>query len=149
LMIRQLLAETFEGKDVLDMGCGTGILAILAAKLGAAHVLAIDNDPVCVASVEENKIRNEAAHIVTECGSADVIRGRRFDVVLANINRNILLDQLADYARSLESDGILYMSGFYEGHDLDVLRNAAARHGLAYSGHETLDGWVAARFLKT
>src|SRR5690606_1261557 len=100
--------ETFDGRNVLDMGCGTGILAILAVKLGAAGVLAIDNDPVCVASVEENKIRNDAAHIVAECGSAEMIRGRRFDIILANINRNILLDQLEDYADSLEPGGVLY-----------------------------------------
>ena len=148
LMMRQMLTETFEGRKVLDMGCGTGILAILASKLGAAEVLAIDNDPVCVDSVEENKIRNDAAHIATACGSADLIQGRRFDVILANINRNILMDQLEDYARSLEEGGILYMSGFYEGHDLDVLKHAAVRYGLTYTTHETMDSWAAARFIK-
>ena len=148
LMMRQMLAETFEGKNVLDMGCGTGILAILAAKLGAAEVLAIDNDPVCADSVEENKIRNDAAHIITACGSAELIHDRRFDVVLANINRNILLDQLEDYARSLDVGGILYISGFYEGNDLDVLKNAAVNHGLTYASHEAMDSWAAARFIK-
>ena len=148
LMMRQLLTESLEGKNVLDMGCGTGILAILAAKLGAAEILAIDNDPVCAASVEENKIRNDVAHIVTACGSTDLIRGRRFEVILANINRNILLDQIADYARVLDAGGVLYMSGFYEGHDLDVLRDAAMRHGLVYSNHEVQDGWAAGRFIK-
>src|SRR5690606_23431072 len=148
LMMRQMLTETFEGRKVLDMGCGTGILAILASKLGAAEVLAIDNDPVCVDSVEENKIRNDAAHIATACGSADLIQGRRFDVVLANINRNILLDQLEDYARSLVAGGILYMSGFFEEHDLDVLKHAAVRYGLTYTTHETMDSWAAARFIK-
>lgn len=148
LMMRQMLADVFEGKSVLDMGCGTGILAILAAKLGAAAVLAVDNDPVCVASVEENKIRNDASHIMSACGSVELIRNRRFDTILANINRNILLDQLEDYARALETGGTLYMSGFYDGHDLDVLRSAGERHALAYESHETLDGWVAARFIK-
>lgn len=147
LMMRQLLTENIEGKSVLDMGCGTGILAILAVKLGAAQVLAIDNDPVCVASVEENKIRNDAAGITTACGSSDRLRGRRFDLILANINRNILLDQLEDYAEALEKGGVLYMSGFYEGHDLDVLKGAAADHGLAYDGHDTMDSWAAARFI--
>ena len=94
LMVRQMLSGRFEGKSVLDMGCGTGILAILAAKLGASSVLAVDNDPVCVASVEENKIRNGAVHIVTQCGSVEVIRNQRFDIILANINRNILLEQI-------------------------------------------------------
>lgn len=148
LMMRQMLAETFEGKTVLDMGCGTGILAILAAKLGAEQIFAIDNDPVCVDSVEENKIRNDAAHIITACGSAELIKGKRFDIILANINRNILLEQIGQYAQSLRTDGVLYMSGFYEGHDLTMLKEAGESHGLAYEGHEALDSWVAARFLK-
>jgi len=148
LMMRQMLSETIEAKSVLDMGCGTGILAILAAKLGAAQVLAIDNDPVCVASVEENKVRNEVACIATACGSVDLIQGLRFDVILANINRNILIDQMEAYSRSLAPNGVLYMSGFYEGHDLDILKNAAASHGLAYTGHEAMDSWAAARFIK-
>ncbi|MEC3880981.1 50S ribosomal protein L11 methyltransferase [Parapedobacter sp. 10938] len=148
LMMRQMLAETLAGKKVLDMGCGTGILAILAAKLGAEQVLAIDNDPVCVASVEENKIRNGVPHIATGCGSSDFIRGRRFDVILANINRNILLEQLEDYAGSLGRGGVLYMSGFYDGHDLGVLKEAAVKHRLVYAGHETMDSWAAALFIK-
>ncbi|SRR5690606_21646491 len=148
LMMQLMLTETIEAKNVLDMGCGTGILAILAAKLGAAQVLAIDNDPVCVASVEENKIRNDVAHITTACGSAELIQGSRFDVILANINRNILLDQLEDYARSLTSNGVLFISGFYEGYDLDVLKSAAASHGLIHTGDETMDRWAAVRFIK-
>lgn len=148
LMMRLMLAGVFEGKSVLDMGCGTGILAILAAKLGAAEVLAVDNDPVCVASVEENKIRNDVAHILTACGSVELIRNCRFDAILANINRNILFNQLEDYSAALEAGGSLYISGFYDGHDLDVLRSACERHALAYESHETLDSWVAARFKK-
>lgn len=148
LMMQLMLTETIEAKNVLDMGCGTGILAILAAKLGAAQVLAIDNDPVCVASVEENIIRNDVAHITTACGSAELIQGSRFDVILANINRNILLDQLEDYARSLTSNGVLFISGFYEGYDLDVLKSAAASHGLIHTGDETMDRWAAVRFIK-
>ena len=147
LMIRLLLTEPIAGKRVLDMGCGTGILAILAVKLGAAQVVAIDNDPVCVDSVEENKLRNQAAQIVTACGSSDLIR-EQFDVILANINRNILLDQLPDYAAALESGGVLFMSGFYEEHDLDILRDAALQHQLVYTNHQTQDSWAAARFIK-
>lgn len=148
LMMRQMLVGAFGGKSVLDMGCGTGILAILAAKLGAAQIYAIDNDPVCIASVEENKIRNGAAHIITACGSVELIRNRQYDAILANINRNILLDQLSDYSLTLIPNGTLYMSGFYERHDLDVLKSAAERYALVYEGHEASDGWVAARFIK-
>ena len=148
LIIQYMLETEFEGKKVLDMGCGTGILAILAAKLGASEVLAIDNDPVCVASVEENRTRNGVAHVSTECGSVDLIIGRQFDVILANINRNILLDQMNAYSQPLETAGELYISGFYDGDDLEVLKAAAARNALGYDSHKELDGWVASRFIK-
>lgn len=148
LIIQYMLEGEFGGMNVLDMGCGTGILAILADKLGASMVQAIDNDPVCVASVEENKMRNSAVHVLTECGSADLIAGRQFDIILANINRNILLDQMKAYSQSLETAGELYISGFYHGDDLEVLKAEAARNALGYYGHKELDGWVACRFIK-
>lgn len=148
LMMCYMLDTTFEGRKVLDMGCGTGILAILAAKKGAALVWAVDNDPVCAASAAENKILNGVNHIITACGSVDLVAGRRFDVILANINRNILLDQLDGYAASLETGGILYVSGFYEGEDLEALKKEGTDRGLVYEDHKTLDGWAAARFVK-
>ena len=148
LIMCYMLANEFEGKVVLDMGCGTGILAILAAKLGASEVLAIDNDPVCVASVEENKILNDVAHIATKCGSVDLIANQRFDTILANINRNILLGQLDSYAQSLMPGGVLLMSGFYNGSDLEALKDAGIQHALIYESHNELDAWVAARFIK-
>lgn len=148
LMLGYLLAAELEGKRTLDMGCGTGILAILAAKRGASPVWAVDNDPVCVASVEENKVRNGVEHVITACGSVEWIAGRKFDVILANINRNILLEHLDGYARSLDDGGVLYMSGFYEGGDLAALTTAGAAVGLVYDSHDTLDGWAAARFVK-
>ncbi|MFC3198017.1 50S ribosomal protein L11 methyltransferase [Parapedobacter deserti] len=146
LMMRYMLETAFEGKTVLDMGCGTGILAILAAKLGAANIWAVDNDPVCVASVEENKLLNNTTSIVAKGGSAEQIANQRFDIVLANINRNILLDQLTSYAQCLCSGGMLFISGFYIGEDLDALKAAATRYGLAYDSCKELDGWAAARF---
>lgn len=148
LMMRYMLETSFENKNVLDMGCGTGILAILAAKLGASRIWAIDNDPVCIESVEENKVLNSVAHILAACGSTELIDNQQFDVILANINRNILLNQLDNYARCLEDSGLLYISGFYNGTDLEVLKTAGAQHALAYESHKELDGWVAARFVK-
>ncbi|MGK6352959.1 50S ribosomal protein L11 methyltransferase [Parapedobacter sp. DT-150] len=148
LMIHYLLETSLAGQAVLDMGCGTGILAILAAKLGASTVLAIDNDPVCVASVEENKVLNGANDIETQCGSVELIGNRRFDVILANINRNILSSQMGSYARALTAEGILYISGFYDGADLALLVNAASQHGLVYESHREQEGWVAARLIK-
>jgi len=148
LMMRYLLETDLDGKTVLDMGCGTGILAILAAKLGASSVWAIDNDPVCVASVEENKVLNSVAHIVSKCGSMELIVNETFDIILANINRNSLLDQLAGYAGSLRADGLLYVSGFYDGADLAALKAVGLQYALVYEDHRVLADWAAARFVK-
>src|SRR5690606_29214853 len=117
------------------MGCGTGILAILAAKMGASRIWAIDNDPVCIESVAENVVLNRTPDIVAKCGSVALIADEKFDVILANINRNVLLDQLARYAASLRENGVLYASGFYDGDDLEVLKTAAANIALAYHDH--------------
>ena len=149
LIMRYMLDTTFTAKRVLDMGCGTGILAILAIKLGAAGVLAVDNDPVCIDSVVENAQMNDAPDIEAKLGSAEVIDGMQFDTILANINRNILLDQLESYSRCLEKGGSLYMSGFYDGADLAALQAAGEKVALAYREHRVLDGWAAARFTKT
>lgn len=148
LMMRYMLEASFAGKKVLDMGCGTGILAILAAKLGAMQVLAVDNDPACVASVDENRKLNGVEHIEAMCGTTDLIAGMQFDIILANINRNILLDQLNSYAQCLKIGGELYMSGFYDGDDLSALQKAGMEHALEYREHHTLDEWAAARFTK-
>lgn len=148
LMMRYMLETAFEGKNVLDMGCGTGILAILASKLGAAHIVAIDNDPICVASVEENTTLNLVENVVAKCGTADLLDNMKFDIILANINRNVLLDQLKDYAQCLEERGELYLSGFYKNSDLEVLKISGMKYALSYEGNKELDGWAAARFTK-
>ncbi|HZH54729.1 MAG TPA: 50S ribosomal protein L11 methyltransferase [Sphingobacteriaceae bacterium] len=131
MMMRLMLGLDFKGESVLDMGCGTGILSILAAKMGAKAVLAIDHDPVCQASTQENILLNKVKAIQTLCGSIDLIDGKKFGIILANINRNILLDQLPAYARSLHPGGHLLMSGFYEGEDLKMIVDQATEFGLA------------------
>lgn len=148
LMLAYILEDEFEGKTVLDMGCGTGILAILAAKRGAKSILAIDNDPVCAASVGENVKLNDANDISVACGSKELIKSHKFDVILANINRNILLDQLTAYSEALKQGGRLYVSGFYSGEDLELLTTAAAKEGFVREGYKEKDSWVAARFGK-
>ena len=100
------------------MGCGTGILAIMAAKLGAAEVTAIDYDPVCYESAVENAQLNGIKNITALCGSKEMIPDEQYDIILANINRNILLDQLETYSFVLNPGGELYLSGFYETPDL-------------------------------
>ena len=146
MMMQWMLEEDFKEKSVLDMGCGTGILAILASKLGASDIVAIDNDPVCYESTLENTSLNMTANISALCGSADVIPLKQFDIILANINRNILLEQLGRYAEVLNEDGVIFLSGFYEGADLDIITEKAEQLNLKYIGHKSESNWVAAKF---
>ncbi len=148
MMLELMLENNFQGKKVLDMGCGTGILAIMAAKLGAAEITAIDYDPVCYESTVENALLNDITTIKTLCGSKEVIPGEQFDVILANINRNILLDQRQRYSEVLKPDSELYLSGFYETPDLDIIIDAARKFGMKYIIHKTNSNWVAAKMIK-
>jgi ribosomal protein L11 methyltransferase len=130
------------------MGCGTGILAILAAKKGAASVLAVDYDDICVESVLENAPLNSVTTIEARHGSKEVIVGGNFDTILANINRNILLDQLDTYYAVLKPQGELYLSGFYVDQDLAILKEACINLGFSFVNNKELNGWCAAKFIK-
>jgi len=148
MMLGLMLENDFAGKNVLDMGCGTGILAIMASKLGATKVTAIDYDPVCFDSTIENAQLNHIANIEAICGSKEVIPDDKYDTILANINRNILLDQMQRYGEVLKTDGELYLSGFYENPDLDIIMNEARKYGIKYIIHKIDKEWVAAKFVK-
>jgi len=149
MMLAYILDNQLQDRSVLDMGCGTGILAILAKKRGADSVLAVDFDQTCIDSVEENKKLNNVGDIETKLGSKDAIQERSFDIILANINRNILLDQMPDYGKSLNPGGELYVSGFYDdGEDLELLQQSAAVHGMRFIEKKVLDTWCAAKFKK-
>ncbi|MGE8243610.1 MAG: 50S ribosomal protein L11 methyltransferase [Sphingobacterium sp.] len=148
MMLQYILENDFEGKQVLDMGCGTGILAILASKKGANAVLAVDYDEICVDSVIENRLLNTVDNIEAICGSFEVLEGRIFDTILANINRNILLEQLPQYALSINKNGELYLSGFYEQEDLAMLRDTAESLGFEFISKKVLNNWCAAKFVK-
>lgn len=148
MMMQWMLEGEFAGKTVLDMGCGTGILAILASKLGASEIVAIDYDPLCFESTLENSRLNKVENILALCGSKEEIPAQQFDIILANINRNILLDQLDRYAEALNAGGTLYLSGFYQGEDLEMLKQKASTLKLEFEGFKEDKNWVAARFIR-
>ena len=142
-----MFKEDFNNKTVLDMGCGTGILAILADKLNAKDVTAIDYDQVCYDSTIENASLNNATRIVPLCGSKEVIPEKQYDIILANINRNILLDQMLNYAEVLVDSGTLLISGFYETY-LQLLSKEAETFNLSFIKNKVSQNWTAAKFIK-
>jgi len=148
LMIEMMLDEKMSGKSVLDMGCGTGILAILSEILGASNITAVDNDEWAFENVKENIVKNKCKSIVVQLGDADSIFGRIYDFILANINRNILLQDMAKYAQCLGDNGVILFSGFYDD-DLEQIKSSARKCNLKFDKNLTKNNWVAARFVKT
>lgn len=150
LMIQFMLDMEFAGKSVLDMGCGTGVLAILAAQRGAGRVKAIDNYLYAYENTLENAKRNEAAHIEVLHGDAALLREQQnedYAVILANITRNVLLEDMPAYQQVLQSGGELIMSGFMA-FDQDVIFAAAKKLGLVFSGERHRGDWVAVKYRK-
>ncbi|RZK48271.1 MAG: 50S ribosomal protein L11 methyltransferase [Pedobacter sp.] len=146
MMLQYILEDSPTQKRVLDMGAGTGILAILAHKLGAKHIVAIDYDELCYDSMQENVQLNGVPDMKIILGGKEVIPAEDFDIIYANINRNILMDQLAVYAQVIKPSGYLYMSGFYEEPDLGIISEKAKSLGLNYINHKKQGEWVAAKF---
>ena len=145
--IIQLMLETdFHGKEVLDMGSGTAVLAILAKKLGAARTVAIDNDEWAYRNAFTNVELNGIHDIEIVLGDAAAITGA-FDIILANINRNILLRDMCHYVATMRPQAHIFFSGFYEA-DLDSIKTEAERLGLCYVRHLAKNKWVAAEFIK-
>ena len=145
--IIQLMLETdFQGKEVLDMGSGTAVLAILAKKLGAGHTVAIDNDEWAYRNAFTNVDLNGVSDIDIILGDALSIQGQ-YDVVLANINRNILLRDMHYYVEAMKPGAHIFFSGFYS-EDLEHIKGEAERLGLHYERHLTRNNWVAAEFVK-
>lgn len=133
---------------VMDMGCGTGVLGILAAKLHAAHVYGIDIDAVAAQSAYDNAHGNRVArHFETYYGDASLLQMGKYDVLLANIHKNIIIMDLRTYARSLRAGGILLCSGFY-GEDIPAVRAEAEAVGLRYVSERLREGWACVRFEK-
>ena len=149
MMMQYILETDFKDATVLDMGAGTAILGILAAKRGAKEIVAIDYDEVCYQSAIENAKLNHINNLVSLHGSKEAIPQQIFDVILANINRNILLDQIESYAEVLKKGGLIFFSGFYEAPDLDIIKSHCEQFGLNYLNHKKIDNWVAAKFVRS
>ena len=146
-IIELMLQSDFTGLNLLDMGSGTGVLAILAKKLGSATTVAIDNDEWAYRNALDNIRLNDENDIVVELGDASSLNDRQFDVILANINRNILLRDMKEYVKCLVNGGKIFFSGFYE-EDLVLITKEAERLGLTYFNHVTKNNWTAAVFVK-
>lgn len=150
MMCRALLnnEESVRGKVVMDMGCGTAVLAILAAKMKAAKVYGIDIDAVAAISAYDNAKMNRVGKLMeTYCGDASLLQMGTYDVLLANINRNILLQDIPTYSRSLRHGGLLMVSGFYTD-DMPMLVAAAENVSLEYVSDDSIDNWCCITFKK-
>ncbi|TKD62303.1 50S ribosomal protein L11 methyltransferase [Flavobacterium sp. ASW18X] len=146
MMLSHILENDFKGKSVLDMGCGTGVLAILAEKCGATTLEAIDIDNWCYVNSLENVERNNCHHIEVKEGDASLLGETKFDVILANINRNILLKDIETYVSCLKKDGVLFLSGFYL-EDLEMISAKCIEFGLQFEKNLEKNNWVAAKYV--
>ena len=139
-ILEQQSALSSQPSAVLDMGCGTAVLAILASMCGAEKVLAVDIDDWCVRNAQENLKANGISNVQTLLGDARVLQGRHFDLILANINRNILLADMSIYKSVLNRGGRLVISGFYDD-DAPVLIEKAHQLNLEFTDKQTKDHW--------
>lgn len=147
LMIGQMLGLDFTGKDVLDMGCGTGVLAILACKMGADKVKAIDIDEWSYTNALENASGNDCSGIDIEKGNVALLKSpESYDIILANINRNVLLSDIPEYASRLKKEGLLLLSGFYT-EDLEQITFVCEQAGLQLENIQEKNNWVSAKYV--
>ncbi|MHA7058538.1 50S ribosomal protein L11 methyltransferase [Aquimarina sp. M1] len=145
MMIQHLLKNDVQHKKVLDMGCGTGVLAILAEMRGAKPVDAIDIDNWCYLNTKENVARNQCKYINVYEGDSSLLADKHYDVIIANINRNILLKDIAVYAKTLRTSGCLFLSGFYK-EDLEMITKECEANQLEFVGFFERNNWIAAGY---
>ncbi len=146
LVLEMMLEEDISGKTVLDMGCGTGILAILAAKQGAAAVTAVDTDPWAIQATIKNSAVNHITVIHPFLGDSRIARKETCHLIVANIHKNVVIADLDTYAAILKPGGVLIVSGFFET-DLHAVTAAASNSGLRPAGSRNQNQWAAARFV--
>ena len=146
MMIQHILKLDLENKSVLDMGCGTGILAILAEMRGAKSLDAIDIDNWCYLNTVENIERNNCHNITAYEGEASLLDGKTYDVIIANINRNILLKDIVTYASCLNENRTLLLSGFYV-EDIPLISEECGKHQLQFVENIERNNWVAVKYV--
>jgi ribosomal protein L11 methyltransferase len=141
LMIKQLMALDVKNKPVLDMGCGTGVLAIVASMMGANPITAIDIDEWSYTNTIENLQKNNINNVLVHKGNAQILEGKLFHTILANINKNVLLSDMSTYVKSLDKNGNLVLSGFFET-DIYELKALALELGLKFEGKAESNQWA-------
>ena len=147
MMLNTLLNNPPKDEVVLDMGCGTGVLAILAEKLGAVSIDAIDVESWCFENTVENAAMNDCKKVIAIEGDRQLIPEKEYGTIIANINLNVLLLDIPLYAERLRSNGKLFLSGFYT-HDIPAIESKANQNGLQMVDYQQKDNWVAAHFYK-
>lgn len=146
-MMKMMLKTSFENKVVLDMGCGTAILSILASMRGAKSVTGVDIDEWAYENALENIQLNHISNIDILLGGSEQIAGKKYDIILANINRNVLLENMKIYSACMNENSELYMSGFYK-EDIPVISEEANRCGLVLETYTEKNRWVGTKFVK-
>ncbi|MDA9018003.1 50S ribosomal protein L11 methyltransferase [bacterium] len=147
MMLQFILENDFKEKSVIDMGCGTAVLAILSEMKGAAKIDAVDIDEWCYENSIENIERNICKNISVYKGDASFFKEKKYEVIIANINRNILLQDMEIYFNGLEDNGTLYLSGFYK-EDLELISETCNNLGLTFVENKVRNNWIAAKFRK-
>lgn len=147
MIIQHLLETDVKNKKTLDMGCGTAILAILAEMKGAHPIDAIDIDNWCYLNSIENAERNNCKHITVYEGDASLLKGKKYDVIIANINRNILLNDMQTYVDCLNENGIIFLSGFYT-EDFEAINESCVTKGLTYEKEIVRNNWMSLKYKK-
>ena len=146
LILQAMKDIDFDGKTVADCGCGTGILAIFASMLGAKNIIAFDYDKCSVDNSIENIELNNIHNISVFHSSFEIMENKKFDIILANITRNILVENIKQLTKSLNSNGILIASGFYSD-DIEIIRKNAESTGLTFVGSQTKNNWSITTFI--
>lgn len=142
LMLQEILKLDLKNKSILDIGCGTAVLAILASKMGATTIVAIDFDEWAYYNAKENVLLNDIDNVDVRLGEIGLVQDEKFDFIFANINRNILLQDIQHYAKAMKNGATLIMSGFYL-EDVPILQLECQNNNLSFQKLEQKDNWCA------